>query len=258
MGLISEVINGDCAIRKELFEQKLINYSGHINGSQGFGSQKEKTVHSFLKNFYSSDSDYEEVMLDGFICDICDSRDIIEIQSKYFYRLKDKLNHLLDAHLIMVVFPVSYRKYIEWLDPDSGEVVSIKKSPQKKDIYDFLPEAYGIRELLLNNNLKFCIFLLETVETKLLDGYGKDKKLKATKFDRRPEKYVREFFINDIKDYYMFVPAELDEFDRKMYAKATGLNLSDASTALTLLTQLGVIEHFETRNRKYIYRIKEL
>lgn len=257
MGLIDEIKLSSEEERAHLFKEKLSAYSGHINGSQGFGSQKEKTVHSFLKSYYACNPDFEEVMAEGYICDVLKDDHVIEIQSKYFYRLRDKLNVLLQNYKVMVVFPVSYRKTLEWISPDTGEIVSRKKSPKKGDIYNFLPEAYGIRELLSHPNLSFCITLIEITESKLLDGYGKDKKKRSTKYDRRPEAYYKEYFIDDIRDYMMFVPLSLDSFDRQEYAKAVKLNLQDAGTALTLLSYLGIIEKVGTRNRKNIYKIKD-
>lgn len=257
MGLIDEITAASHEEREALFNRKLYEYTGHINGSQGFGSQKEKTVHSFLKSFYSGNPDYEEVMSDGFICDVLKEDNVIEIQSKYFYRLREKLLVLLEKYKVMIVFPVAHQKTLEWISPVTGEIVSRKKSPKKGDIYDFLPEAYGIRDLLKHPNLSFCISLIDITESKLLDGYGKERKIRSTKYDRRPERYHKEYFVSDIKDYVMFVPHGLETFDRQEYAKAVKLNQHDASTALTLLSYLGVVEKIGVRNRKYIYKIKE-
>jgi len=256
MGIIDDIVLNDNESRKLLFDTRLSQYSGLVNGSQGFGSQKEKTVHSFLKTFYSGNSQFEEVSACGYICDVLCDNDIIEIQSKYFYRLKDKLEALLNAgYRVMIVFPVARRKQIEWIDPETGETVAKKLSPKKGDIYAFLNEAYGIRELLDHPGLSFCITLIDITERKLLDGYGKDKKVRATKYDRIPDGYYREVIINEISDYDLFVPLELDEFDRKEYAKSVKLNYQEASTALTLLSQLGIIERTGTRNRKYTYKL---
>ena len=47
-----------------------------------------KTVHSVLKNYYEANELNHEVKIEGFVADICNGKEIIEIQTRSFDRLR--------------------------------------------------------------------------------------------------------------------------------------------------------------------------
>jgi len=56
------------------------------------GTYSEKSIHSELKNFYESDKSKQEIPVDKYIADIFNGKEIIEIQTGQFYRLKENLD----------------------------------------------------------------------------------------------------------------------------------------------------------------------
>ena len=98
---------------------------------------------------------------------------------------------------------------------------------------------------------------MDMEEYRLLDGYGKDKKKRATKCDKFPLKLVAEYDMESPKDYMMLLPAELpDAFTSKEFAKLTKIPISLAQTTLLLLSELGIVLRTGKLKNSYIYELK--
>lgn len=219
------------------------------------GTLNEKSIHSMLKDYYESDKTKQEVPIGGYVADIVNSSGIIEIQSRGFDKLREKLKYYTINNNVKVVYPVSILKYINWVDPITREVVERRKSPGKLSVIDVFEELYKIRELLTNANITFTVVLLETEEYKLLDGHGINNKNKATKVDKVPTNIIEEISFSIISGYEKFVPRTLKRgFTSDDYAKAARCKIKTARTALLILTELGYVTRTGKEGRKYLYR----
>ena len=89
----------------------------------------ETHLHRTLKDLYSSDSAVQETSLKGFICDIYDDGEIIEIQTSKLSALRIKLEKLLPLYPIQIVYPIIQNAYILTLNED-GSKRSCRKSPK--------------------------------------------------------------------------------------------------------------------------------
>lgn len=220
---------------------------------QSIGTYKEKTLHHTLKLYYGG-LHSTEVAIGKYVADVVREDGIYEIQSKAFYRIKEKLKEFLSVSTVTVVFPVSEAKYISWVDVANGEVVSRVKSPKKGSVYNILPELYSLRDLLGNEKLRFVIAIVNSEEYRYADGYGKDKKKRATKVDIVPSVLKEEIFIREPEDYNIFLPEDLSEnFTSADFAKATKLPLKDASKAILVLTSLGLISKIGNKGKSNLY-----
>jgi hypothetical protein len=65
---------------------------------------------------------------------------------------------------VTVVYPVARTKWLVWIDEETGAVTKKRKSPKLGRPYEILRELYRIKPLLKNNNLRFCIVLLDIEE----------------------------------------------------------------------------------------------
>ena len=95
---------------------------------------------------------------------------------------------------------------------------------------------------------------MDMEEYRMLDGYGKDKKVRATKCDKFPLKLVAEYDIESPQDYMMLLPAELpDTFTTKDFAKLTKIPVSLAQTTLLLLSEQKIVLRTGKQGNAYIY-----
>lgn len=220
----------------------------------GIGTLGEKTVHSTLKQYLSGDIRNQEIKIGSFFADVCVDGHIFEIQTRQFGKLRDKLAHFLPEHKVTVVYPVTYINYLRWIDPVSGEISAPKKSTHRGNPLQVFDELYRIRPFLTHPNFSLKIVLLETEEYRMLDGYGKHKKAKATKCDKLPLSLIAEYDIEVPFDYMMLLPSDLpDSFTAKEFASHAKIPVSLAQTALLLLSELGLAKRIGKEGNAYLY-----
>lgn len=220
----------------------------------GIGTLSEKTLHLVLKLYYEPDEQYQEIKIGPFVADIVGENGIIEIQTRGFDKLRKKLRALLEATVVTVVYPVARCQWICWLEPLTGELASRRKSPKKGAPYAIFPELYKIKDLLLHENLRLRILLLDVEEVRLLDGYGPDRKKRGTRYDRIPLALIDEIELNCPHDYAALVPPSLPaQFTTADYQQACRLRKAGAQVALHVLHHVGAVRRCGKSGRYYVY-----
>lgn len=220
------------------------------------GTLSEKTTHMILKNFYEPDVDRQEVPVGNYVADIFTGQEIIEIQSAGFGKMRDKLEAFLPEYPVTIVHPIPHIKWLIWIDEETGALSSPHKSPKKGNAYDAFLELYRIRDYLADRHLTVKLLLMELEEYKLLNGYGKNKKIRASKYDRIPLNIIEEIVIERPEDLMQFVPLDLEEpFTKKQFARAAHIDERMASLAIKLYQYYGMMEQTGKDGRAYLYKI---
>ncbi len=242
---------------REAFERAKKKIIGIDRQRPGIGTLSEKTVHAILKNYYEPDEDRQEIPIYNFVADIYSGGEIIEIQTRQFNKLRGKLEAFLQQFPVTIVYPVPKEKWIIWIDQESGELSKKRKSPAKGSPYDVFPELYKIKAFLKNPNLRVRLAMMNMEEYKLLNGWSRDKKKGASRYDRIPTELVEEVEINCSEDYMQFVPFELkDRFTSREFAKAAHITVSLAQTVLNILHYVGTVERVGKQGKLYLYEAK--
>jgi len=224
--------------------------------SLGIGTLAEKTVHSTLKQYLSRDLSCQEIKIGTYFADVCVDGHIFEIQTRQFNKLRNKLDFFLRDYPVTVVYPVTNVNFLRWVTPDTGEITPPKKSTRKGNPLQVFSELYRIRPYLTHPNFSLKIMLMDMEEYRMLDGYGKDKKKRATKCDKFPLKLVAEYDLESQKDYMMLLPAELpDAFTARDFAKLAKIPLELARTTLLILSELGIVLRTGKQGNAYIYEL---
>lgn len=225
----------------------------------GIGTLSEKTVHAILKNYYEPDEDKQEIPIEKYVADIYADGEIIEIQTRQFNKMRDKLSAFLPLYPVTIVYPIPHEKWIIWIDEESGELSKKRKSPVKGNPYIAFAELYKIKMFLKDPNLRLKFVLMDVEEYKLLNGCSKDKKKGASRYDRIPTELVEEIEINCLQDYMQFVPCEIDgEFTSKEFAKAAHIPVSLAQTVLNILYHVGILTRVGKKGSMYLYEVLEI
>lgn len=242
-------------IHREAFEIAKEKIIGIDRKRIGIGTQSEKTVHAVLKNYYEPDEDHQEIPIGNYIADIYRKGEILEIQTRQFNRMRDKLQAFLPEYPVTIVYPIPKEKWLSWINEETGEVSEKRKSPKKGTVYDIFPELYRIKMYLKDPNLRIKLVFLKIEEYKLLNGWSKDKKKGSTRFDRIPVELLEEVDITCLQDYMQFVPASLEEFTIKEFAKEAHISVSLAEDVVPILYHVGVINRIGKRGRAYLYQV---
>ncbi len=244
---------------KTAFENAKKKIIGVDRQRLGIGTLSEKTVHAILKNYYQPDEDKQEIPIENYVADIYADGEIIEIQTRQFNKLRGKLQSFLPLYPVTIIYPIPREKWIIWIDEESGELSRRRKSPAKGNPYMVFPELYKIKMHLKDPHLRLRLAMLDMEEYKLLNGWSKDKKKGASRYDRIPTEYVQELEIDCPKDFMQFVPLELEgAFTSKEFAKAAHISVSLAQVVLNILHHVGTVERVGKKGRMYLYEVREV
>lgn len=241
---------------REAFEAAKEKIIGVDRQRLGIGTLSEKTVHAILKNYYEPDEDRQEIPIEKYVADIYADGEIIEIQTRQFNKMRNKLSAFLPLYPVTVVYPIPYEKWIIWIDEDTGELSKKRKSPVKGNPYIAFPELYKIKNYLKDPNLRLRFVLLNIEEYKLLNGWSRDKKKGSSRYDRIPTELVEEIEINRPEDYMQFVPYELEgEFTSGGFARAAHISVPLAQTVLNILYYMGTVTRTGKKGNQYLYTV---
>lgn len=224
----------------------------------GIGTLSEKTLHAVLKRYFENNETNHEIKVGSFVADIANAEGIIEIQTRNFNKLRNKLESFLAVSAVTVVYPIASTKWLMWIDEATGEITRKRKSPKKGTPYEVFYELYKIKQFLTNPNLQLCIVLLDMEEYRRLDGWSKDKKKGSTRYERIPIDIIDEIYIENISQYSKLIPADLPtRFLVKDFKTSAALSQKSAQTALNVLYHTGAVTRVGKIGNQYLYEKRE-
>lgn len=239
---------------KKRFMDSCREIMNSAHNENGIGTLKEKTLHAVLKKYFEPHCDNHEIKLGRYVADIVCEDGIIEIQTRSFDKLRNKLARFLEVTRVTVVYPVARTKWVMWIDEATGETTNKRKSPKKGTPRDIFFELYKIKSLLTHENLRLCIVMLDVEEYRRLNGWSDNKKRGSTRYERIPTELVDEIYVDHICEYRKLMPDNLPpKFTAKDFKKAAGLTISRAQTALNVLNFVGAVERVGKSGNAYIY-----
>ncbi len=236
-----------------------IIYDSSLSSHERFniGTYKEKKLHIMMKKYFEPDEDYHEVPTNGFIADIRRDGIITEIETNGFSGLSPKLAAYLPEYRVNLVYPLAAKKYVSWIEPESGAISSRRPSPKKQTAYDLLFELVRILDYVKNENLTFVAPLLEIDEYKLLDGWSRDKKRGAHRFERIPTDIFDVVILSSDDDFRRYIPENCTEnFTVRDFSKGAKITADRTRAILKVLEARGVIEFVGKKGREKIFSRK--
>lgn len=226
--------------------------SGHERS--GIGTLSEKTVHAVLKEYYGGGDESKELSVGDFVADVVCEEGIVEIQTRALYRLERKLKAFLPVCRVTVVHPIEAEKYIITLDPESGELISRRRSPKREKLWHGLAELYGLRSYLTHEGLTVR-FPVITVEESRFPPTGKGRRRRATKLDRVPADMTDEIVLKTGADYAALLPEELSEsFTSADLAALCRISADTARSCINILAAVGVLEESGRQGRRKLWQ----
>lgn len=221
----------------------------------GIGTLSEKVLHAVLKHYFEPDESRHEVKVGNYIADIFCGSAIIEIQTANFNKLRSKLDLFLQSYQVTVVYPIAARKWLSWIDPETGEVTKKRKSPKTGTPYEAFFELYKIKSYLTHPNFRLRLLLFDSMEYRFLNGWSEDKKRGSSRSDRIPVGLTEEIFLETAADYGQLIPPDLiDGFTSADYKKSSRLSIKRAQTALNVLHAIGAVERIGKKGNQFVYK----
>lgn len=242
-------------VDKQLFSEACNKMIGALQGQNGIGTLREKTIHSVLKYYYAPNPNYHEIKIGTYVADICIDGEIFEVQTRNFNTMRSKLDFFLEQHEVTIIYPIAHTKWLIWMDMETGELTPKRKSPKKGTIYQIIPELYRIKMFIQRPNLHFIISLIDVEETRYLNGWSANKKKGSSRMDGIPVDIYNEIRIDTTADYAQFLPDTLaEEFVSKDLALAAKISQHSAATLLNILLETKVVERIGKKGNAFVYR----
>ena len=164
---------------------------------------RERSLHASLKLLFCPDEEMHELKLGRFVADACDGKTIFEVQTGNLKPLAKKLNFYLENTDmdVVIVRPIAKNRRLVWLDSESGEMKNAPRlSAKHETLCDGIADLYYLKDFLGNERISFCFVLMEVDEIRLLDGYGKQKKIRATSVDRLAGEIYGTEYVRSVSD----------------------------------------------------------
>lgn len=244
-------------VSNEKFNRVRDRVVGVKRQSYGIGTLSEKTMHNVLKNYYEENEDYQEIPINEFVADIYRDGQIVEIQTGNFNKLRRKLDSFLEEYKVTIVYPISYIKYLIWIDEETGRMSDRRRSPKKENYYTAFNELYKIKMYLKHPNLSLKLVLLEVEELKFEKAVKGKNKRRTKKYDKIPLNIIEELDIERPEDFVQLIPIELGErFTAGDFAKSAKIHISYARVVLNIFHYLDIVERVDKSGNSYIYEVK--
>ena len=221
----------------------------------GIGTLGEKTLHAVLKEYYKTNALAQEYKIGRYVADLAGENQIIEIQTRQFYKMTKKLLFFLQDYDVTIIYPVPHHRWVCWMDAE-GNLSKKRKSPKVGAPYDILSELAGIKPLLFHPRLHFCIVLLDTEDCRLLNGWSLDKKRGSTRYERIPLTLIEEVELHKKEDFHRLLPPNLPtSFTSADFSHIAKRPLRFAQQALNVLYEAGAVIRTGREGRAYQYQI---
>ena len=228
------------------------------------GTLREKRLHACIKRYLCPDETCHErpvgdLLRDGtdkprrMVADILTDGHVVEVQTGGFFPLREKIGWYL-THTpcrVTVVHPIPAVKYLSWINPEDGSILSRHKSPKRGRVKDVAKELYWLSDFIGDPRVSVRLLLLELEEYRMADGWSKDGKRGSNRYERFPTALLGDVTLRTASDYaaYFLPPAltapdaegDPPVFTAAAYAKATGIRGKATYSTVHLLEKLGVI-----------------
>jgi hypothetical protein len=216
---------------------------------------QETTLHADLKEIYRMEGGLVETWVDGYLIDVVKPDLLVEIQTRSFGALKQKLDHLLADHPVRIVHPIAKEKFIILRSMD-GNVVWRRRSPKRGKIVDLFYELVYIAKWASHPNFSFEVLLTSEDEQRIKDGRGSWRRKGVSIQDRRLNRIIERHLFLSTKDYRLLLPEPLEvPFTNNQLAEILSIPHHLASKMTYTLTQIGVLEIVGKSGRSNCFNI---
>jgi hypothetical protein len=214
----------------------------------------EHSLHLEIKKVYSLPGDVFEVKLGNYIVDILRGELVIEVQTKNFSSLKEKLQTLIKTHQVRLVYPLTEKKWITYITKEDT-AVNKRKSPKKGRLTDLFRELVRIPDMICENNFSLEVLFIDEEEVRCADGKGSWRRRGVSIKERRLVKVNDRLLFQNKYDYLIILPGNLNKiFTNKELAKSAKISVRTARQITYCLRKSGFIQITETKGRELYFQ----
>lgn len=217
----------------------------------------EQTLHEQLKKYYAMDTGDVETLLGDYRVDVIRGDLLIEIQTRSFSSIRDKLRKLVKNHHVRLVHPVPYQKWIVRLDRNEKQI-GRRKSPKRGRVEEVFRELVYMPKLLADPNFELEVALVNMEEYLIDDRKGSWRRKRWSIHDRRMINLHERHLYQATQDFLKLLPETLPEkFTTRTLAKESKLRINLAQKMVYCLRHMEIIEQKGKKGRAFLYSVRE-
>ena len=226
----------------------------YILEQSGININNEKSLHSSIKQWYAMPGDRLEVKVDKYIIDLVREDSLIEIQTRNFSAIGNKLRALVKYNKVRLVHPIAIEKYIVIIDGEADKVINRRKSPKKGKLVDLFDELIRIPDLIDEENFILEILMTKEEEIRCKDGKGSWRRKGISIVDRKLLEVVEKVTFKESKDFLRFLPEDLQRsFTNKDLAKTLKVTVFKARKITYCLRKMKIIKEVGKLRNELIF-----
>jgi hypothetical protein len=218
---------------------------------------QETSLHAVLKSLYAQQGGQLEASVDGFLVDVLVDDLLIEIQTRNFSALKNKLAALIERHVIRLVHPIPQEKWIVNLPPKGEKPLTRRKSPKRGRLEHLFVELVSFPYLVTHPNFSLEVLLTREEEIRRMDGRGSWRRGGISIIDRRLVEVIKHHLLVSPEDFTDMIPSSLSQpFTIQQLASKLGITNRLASQMTYCLRSMNILTTVGTSRKPLVYAEK--
>ncbi len=214
----------------------------------------EKPLHAALKEWYARPEDQLEVSVDGFVIDILQGDLLVEIQTRSFSAIKNKLAALTGSHSMRLVYPIAAEKWLVKLAKDGRAQPTRRKSPKRGTVEHLFAELVSFPCLLAHPNFSLEVLLIQEEELRRHDSRRAWRRRGWVTQERRLLAVVgRHLFETPADLAALLPPALVEPFTTADLAAALSIRRRLAQQMAYCLREMGTLRPEGKRGNAILY-----
>jgi hypothetical protein len=225
---------------------------------EGIGVYAESGLHAGLKLALAGPGDRFEVAVDGKVVDLVRTtshgEELVEIQTKRLDKIQAKVLGLAAGHKVRVVHPVLAELSIARLSPETGELLSERRSPKRGDFLDVFDELVRATGLIGARNVTIEVLLVSCREIRCRDGTGSWRRRGDRILSRDLGEIRASKSFSRRSDWLALLPPDLaPPWTSASLGEALGIGADRARKILYSYTAAGLVSEAGREGRRKLY-----
>jgi hypothetical protein len=229
---------------------------GFVAERAGINLYSEHSLHASLKEHLAGPGDRLEALVGGRVVDLVRADgELVEVQTGGLGKIVPKVLALARAgHRVRVVHPVAAEREIRRLDPRTRELLSVRRSPKRGDVFSVFDELVKASGLIASRNVTVEVLLVRIAEVKTRDGTGSWRKRGDRTVDRELVEVLSSRSFRTRGQWLALLPKGLaPPWTSAALGDALGIAPDRARKILYCLARAGLLAEAERQGRRKAY-----
>ncbi|MDA8425278.1 MAG: hypothetical protein M0Z80_04000 [Treponema sp.] len=222
----------------------------------GINLYSEHSLHARLKELLAGPGDRLEVLVEGKVVDLVKvDGELVEVQTSSLAKIVPKVLALARAgRRVRVVHPIAAETSIRRLDPLTGELLSVRKSPKRGDLWSLFDELVRAPGLIAAPNVAVEALIVRSSVIRVRDGSGSWRRRGDRTEDRTLEEILSSTRLETRKDWLGLIPRGLAApWSSGALGEALGIPDWRARKLLYCLCRAGLLAESGKEGRRKLY-----